>query len=162
LGIFDVVLTAGVCDVTLDSIRKGTFDERRLWEITKRYHADGIMLCEAFSFSAYEPLKLGCSLTFVDTRESIVTIHTSGVWDCAQHNVFKKFQQHVCRVHRCKHYAADVFLKSPSEFIDFVANDLADSLHANLPLPPDAQFEQPQAYEHWDQPYNAGDNWGQH
>lgn len=132
LGIFDVVLNTGVCDVSIQSIKRGTFNERKLWEITKQYNADGIMICEVFSFSAYEPLKLGCSLTFVDTRESIVTLFTSGFWDTTKPNVFNKFRQHVCRTHQCKHYAAGMYLRSPAEFIDFVSLDLAEFLDSRL------------------------------
>ena len=127
-GLFDVVLNAGVCDVTLDAIKQGTFDERHLWEVSKQYNADGILLCESFAFSAYEPLKLGCSLTFVDTRESIVTLYANGVWDTARTNVFNKFRQHVCQTHKCKEYAAGLFLKSPTEFIEFVSVDLTNFL----------------------------------
>ena len=132
LGTFDVVLNTGVCDVSLESIQRGTFDERQLWNLSKQYNADGIMLCEVFSFSAYEPLKLGCSLTFVDTRESIVTLHTSGLWDAATENVFKKFRQYVCQTHNCKHYAAGLYLRSPSEFIDFVSSDLSEFLNSRV------------------------------
>ncbi len=123
-GIFEVVVKAGFCDVDMDAIRSGTFDERQLLDIARRYTADGILFCEVTNFSAYEPLQLGSALTFVDMRESIVTLHTNGFWNTDDANVARKFLQDVCRIHRCKKYAAGVYLKSPSEFMSFVARDL--------------------------------------
>ncbi len=124
-GIFDIVLGRGNCNVALQSIRNGTFDSAQMLEIARRDNADGILFCEVNSFSAYEPMSLGCSLTLVDVRESIVTLHAGGNWDTTQENVLAKFKQHVCRIHECKQYAAGIYLKSPSEFFDFVSDDLA-------------------------------------
>ena len=131
-GVFEVILKTGYCDIELDSIRRGTFDERHLLNITREFTADGIMFCEVSSFSAYEPLQLGCSLTFVDMRESIVTLHTNGFWNTNETHVAKKFLQDVCKIHRCKQYAANVYLRSPTEFMDFVARDLTEFLQSAI------------------------------
>ena len=131
-GIFEVILKTGYCDVELESIRRGTFDERHLLDIAREFSADGIMFCEVSSFSAYEPLQLGCSLTFVDMRESVVTLHTNGFWNTNDANVSKKFLQDVCRIHHCQQYAANVYLRSPTEFMSFVARDLAEFLQGAI------------------------------
>jgi hypothetical protein len=131
-GVFEIVLQTGVCDQSMDTIRNGTFDERALLETARRHNADGVLFCEVTTFSPYEPLHLGCALTLVDTRESIVTLHTNGVWNSTDENVAAKFQQDVCRVHHCKSYAAAVYLKSPSEFMKFVARDLTSFVQSSV------------------------------
>lgn len=131
-GVFEVILKTGFCDVELEAIRNGTFDERYLLDLAREHTADGIMFCEVSSFSAYEPLQLGCALTFVDMRESIVTLHTNGFWNTNETHVAKKFLQDVCRIHQCKQYAANVYLRSPTEFMDFVARDLTEFLQGAI------------------------------
>lgn len=126
VGLFDIVVEHGPCQIASESIRLGNFDTLELLRITRRHQADGILFCEVDSFSGYDPLHLGCSLTLVDTRESIVTLHASGHWDTRLENVRRAFTQHVCDVHHCKQHAAAAYLQSPTELFDFITRDLAE------------------------------------
>lgn len=132
IGVFEVILQPGICEIGMDSIRNGTFDERQLVALARRHNADGVLFCETTTFSPYEPLHLGCALTLVDTRETIVTLHTNGVWDASLENVRSKFYQEVCRIHKCKAHAAGAYFRSPTEFMNFVAHDLTKFLQENI------------------------------
>ncbi len=124
-GLFEVAAVIGHCEIAPDGQSLDEMHESKLLELSRRYGTDGILFCDVDSFSAFEPLKMACSLTFFDTRESIVTLHTQGVWDSTSQRTRKSFTQYICRKHKCRAANVGIYLKSPAEYLDFVATDLS-------------------------------------
>lgn len=115
-------------NLTGDEIERGQFSERELADMARRYNVDTIALVRINQLDATAPMKLGLTVAFVDTAESIVFSSVDHEWDLSDRETYRAFVEFTCSECQLLEHEKSMKLKSPTQLFRFTAKQVVDSL----------------------------------
>jgi hypothetical protein len=111
-----------------DNILEGKFDEVELANMSRDFNADSVALVSVTEFRSAPPLRVSVSLAFIDSNESVVSVGLDGVWDLADPQTHRSFENYLANSPAASQYEKKLHQQSPNSLFRFVASQMADSM----------------------------------
>ena len=124
-GVVEAIVGGTEVQYEINAVRMGRFDEHELVRLSQKYRADAVLYCDLVSMSAYPPLNASVHFVMVDARESIVLLALDASWDTRDPAVTQAFKSYTCKGTGQDDFSSDIYDKSPTEFLNFVAMESA-------------------------------------
>ncbi|QDT10267.1 hypothetical protein [Planctomycetes bacterium K23_9] len=109
-------------------MRRGTFDELHLLQLSKKYQADCVMFCEIGQLSAYEPMQAEMSMLLVHVGESIALVSAKSVYDARDSTTNKSYLAFINQAN--PESALSVGAHTPTNFIEFASSHFASGIES--------------------------------
>ncbi len=128
-GICEVVAPPlAQCNMTVDAILTGRFDERELVDLVRTWNCDAVMFVRVNQFQGHSPLRASVTAALVSANESEVIFAVDGHWDVGDPETRAGFEHFVAnRLNNSPETALQIELQSPNNLFGFVAYQMTNA-----------------------------------
>ncbi len=111
-----------------DNILEGKFEEAELASLAREFNADAVLLIKVNEFRPTPPMRASLSIAILDAGESVVAFGLNGVWDLANLDTKRSFEQFLKGTSKGTGNENDLRLQSPNQLFRFIGSQVADSI----------------------------------
>jgi hypothetical protein len=111
-----------------NNIVQGKFNEAEIAKMARDYNADAIAIVTVNEFKSSAPMRIGLSVAFVDSAETVVLAASDSMWDLGKPVVRQHFDRFVENSFSASEIERPLLHHSPQTVLRFVAANVTQEL----------------------------------
>ncbi|HMO13186.1 MAG TPA: hypothetical protein PKD64_01780 [Pirellulaceae bacterium] len=129
-GIAEIVFPPQInCQMSVDNILSGQFDEHDIIELSRAWHCDAVLFVRVNQLRAFAPLSASVTAALVDATESVVIFAIDGNWDVADPDIKPSYERFVkLSSIECSDAELRLLTQSPNRLFAYIAWQMTTAL----------------------------------